>query len=143
MTITARIPELDLSDRCMIAMRRAGLGVSQAAEELRVSRSTISNWINGHITPRARDLEDFAELCDVDVDWLRSGALPGVMFATGYTPRDSNPEPTDYWPGARSQACADGDCGDCLGCACWCHVADTADELIALWNVHTPVSILV
>ena len=63
----------DLADRMRRAMRVSGTSVQQVADELEVSRNTISAWINGRGFPRRRDLRDFALLTGFPMSWLETG----------------------------------------------------------------------
>ena len=53
------------------------------AEYLGVSRSTISNWINGRVVPSRQSLRLWA---------LRTGA-PFMWLETGYVENDETPSP--------------------------------------------------
>lgn len=90
--------EFDLADRMRKALRVSDVSVQEMADHLEMSRNTISSWINGRNTPRRRDLRDFALRAGVPLDWLQTGETPphdGDGVSGWYTPRDSNPEPTD------------------------------------------------
>lgn len=65
--------EFDAGDRMRAALRRSGISVGEMAERLEVSRNTVSAWVNGRNTPRMRDLRDFAEIVDVQIDWIITG----------------------------------------------------------------------
>ena len=72
----------DTADRMRRALRVSHLGVNDMAEYLDVSRTSVSNWINGRIMPTTQTMRLWA---------LRTG----VPFFGQYTTRDSNPEPAD------------------------------------------------
>jgi transcriptional regulator with XRE-family HTH domain len=75
MTITtnAAALEFDLADRMRKALRVSGIGVGEIAEQLEVSATAVSTWINGRARPRQRDLRRFAEITGVTVEWLEQG----------------------------------------------------------------------
>lgn len=66
-------PEFNLADRMRKSLREAGLGVGEMADYLGVSRSAVSNWINGRIVPTGPSLRLWALRCGVSVDWLVNG----------------------------------------------------------------------
>lgn len=63
----------DQADRMRKALRHSGLTSQQLADELEVSRNTISAWINGRAKPRMRDLRLFAAATGYDLQWLLTG----------------------------------------------------------------------
>lgn len=65
--------EFDMADRMSRALRVSGIGVSEMADHLEVSRNAVSNWINGHNRPRERDLRGFALRTGFPIEWLRDG----------------------------------------------------------------------
>lgn len=73
-TRTGAVPEFDLADRIRRSMRHADIGSAELAERLEVSRTSVSNWANGHHAPRPRDLKAIAEICGVDLHWLLHGS---------------------------------------------------------------------
>jgi len=81
-----------MSDRMRKALKTAGVSVKEMADYLGVARETISTWINGRHEPSKAHVMLWA---------LRTG-VPYEWIATGCTPRDLNPEPTDL--GTRSAA---------------------------------------
>lgn len=66
----------DKSDRIRRAMRVSGLNVQDLADALEVNRNTIGNWINGHTSPRPRDLKQIALRTGFPYSWLESGTEP-------------------------------------------------------------------
>jgi transcriptional regulator with XRE-family HTH domain len=70
---TERIPEWDTADRMRKALRDADLEVGEMADYLGVSRSSVSNWINGRIRPSKQTLRLWAMRCGVPLDWLIEG----------------------------------------------------------------------
>lgn len=95
-----RIPSWDLHDRLGKALRDSGLGVSDMAEQLGVSRETIGRWVNGRGAPKRGSLVAWASVTGVDFRWLETGenqAPAGVPPTPGKLPRlDSNQEPSGY-----------------------------------------------
>lgn len=67
--------QFDLADRLRKALRTNNIGVQEMADHLRVSPTTVSNWINGRNRPRERDLRDFALRTGYPVEWLRDGTV--------------------------------------------------------------------
>ena len=67
----------DMADRMRRALRVSGISVKTMAEELQVSRNAVTNWINGHNTPRRRDLVGFALKTGFPVSWIENGTLNG------------------------------------------------------------------
>ena len=77
-------PAWDLADRMRKALRHSGIGAQEIADYLGVSRTSVSSWINGRITPSTQTLRLWALRCDVPFDWLRSGGdirTPGFSRA--------------------------------------------------------------
>lgn len=75
------IPEWDLADRMRKALRHAELGVQEVADYLEVNRNTVSNWINGRITPSTQTLRLWALRCGVSYGWLRGEPPAGEPVA--------------------------------------------------------------
>lgn len=67
------VPTWDTADRIRKALRTAGIGVQEIADYLEVSRTTVSNWINGRIDPPAAAMRLIAMRCGVSYSWLRTG----------------------------------------------------------------------
>lgn len=73
------VPEWTLGWRLQRALGHAGLTTEAIAQELEVSRSTVSRWMNDHgSAPRALYVKEWA---------LRTG-VPYVWLATGVEPSD-------------------------------------------------------
>src|SRR5712664_1096210 len=68
------VPVWDLPDRMRKALRHAGVEVQEMAEYLDVSRSTVSNWINGRIGPSTQTLRLWAMRTGVPYAWLKDGS---------------------------------------------------------------------
>jgi DNA-binding transcriptional regulator YiaG len=65
-----RIPEWDTADRMRKALRVASIEVRDMADYLGVSRSSVSNWINGRIRPSKQTMRLWALRCGVPMAWL-------------------------------------------------------------------------
>jgi transcriptional regulator with XRE-family HTH domain len=63
-------PEFDLADRMRKAMRDAGIGSQDMADYLDVSRTSVTNWTSGRITPDTRTLRLWAMRTGVSYGWL-------------------------------------------------------------------------
>ena len=84
------VPEWTLGWRLQRSLSWADVSVQEMADELGVSRGTISRWCNDHNRPRRSDLRLWALRTGVPLDWLLYGdeGLPRV---------DSNHQPTGMW----------------------------------------------
>ncbi len=96
----AHVPEWDVADRMRKAARESHIGVQDMADYHGVSRTTVSTWINGRVSPSAQTLRLWAMRCGVPLDWLRSGTAdtpPPFLGGKGVecARRDSNPQPSD------------------------------------------------
>lgn len=69
-----RVPQVTLGWRLQMALAHGNVGQQEMADELDVSRSTISRWMNDHGAPPRRPyIVAWALKCGVDVDWLSTG----------------------------------------------------------------------
>lgn len=66
-------PEWDVADRIRKALREGGIGVTQIADYLGVSRTTVSNWINGRVPAPSPALRLIAMRTGVPFEWLCHG----------------------------------------------------------------------
>ncbi len=94
------IPPITLATRLRLAREWREIEQADLAKELGLSRASISSYENGRTSPNKLAINAWAVLCDVDVEWLRTGKPSEINDPDGgnsnlYTPRDSNPEPTD------------------------------------------------
>jgi transcriptional regulator with XRE-family HTH domain len=64
------VPVYDRADAMRKALREAGIGVSEMAEYLDVTRGTVSSWLNGRINPSTQTLRLWALRTGVPFDWL-------------------------------------------------------------------------
>jgi transcriptional regulator with XRE-family HTH domain len=69
-------PEWDAADRMRKALREANLGVAEMAAYLGVSRTSVSNWINGRVEPSVQTLRLWALRTGVPFEWLSSEMGP-------------------------------------------------------------------
>lgn len=101
MTNRELVPQFDLADRMRKGLRITGSTVQEMADYLGVTRTTVSNWINGHITPSKQTQRLWAMRTGVSYDWLVTGESPHQLDADeGFAelPRlDSNQKPAGYW----------------------------------------------
>lgn len=63
MSDTKEIPRLTLHHRLDIALDHGGVGVSEMADFLGVSRNTITNYIHGKTRPNRATLMTWADRC--------------------------------------------------------------------------------
>lgn len=68
--------EFDLSDRLRKALRVSGWTVQGIADQIGVSRNTVSNWINGRVTPSREQLTVWAAYTGAPLSWLERGTVP-------------------------------------------------------------------
>lgn len=78
-----RVPRLNLGLRMLIAMQTAGYGTGEMAKMLKVSRHSATGWLYGRHQPNHATLVRWAEICDVDLDWLVNGEEPLVTAGGG------------------------------------------------------------
>ena len=90
---SAGAPQWDVADRLRKALRHAGIGVTEMADYLDVSRTSVSNWINGRIEPSVQTLRLWALRTGVPYEWLagdrdfhRRGASRKVPALTPVAP---------------------------------------------------------
>jgi len=76
-----RIPPSTLAVRLVLAREWRGYTQDELADVLDVSRATISNYERG-VGKRGisrLQVNAWAAFCDVDVEWLKTGAAPETM----------------------------------------------------------------
>lgn len=78
------VPQWDTADRLRKALRVAGIGVADMADYLGVSRTSVSNWINGRVTPSIQTLRLWALRCGVPYPWLLAGSPPSPGPGRGF-----------------------------------------------------------
>jgi transcriptional regulator with XRE-family HTH domain len=67
---TPTIPTWTTGDRIAKARRHAGLTAQEIADEVGVTRTSVSNWETGHAPCRSIFLKEIARLTGVDYGWL-------------------------------------------------------------------------
>ena len=70
------VPAWDLADRMRKALRVAGIGVSEMADYLGVTRNTVGTWINGRIEPSVQTVRLWALNTGVSYEWLAGDTFP-------------------------------------------------------------------
>ena len=88
------VPQWDVADRMRKSLREASIGVTEIADYLDVSRTSVSNWINGRIPPSVQTLRLWALRTGVPYEWLagpdfrRRGVISALtyIFATQAKP---------------------------------------------------------
>ena len=69
----ARIPPSTLQNRLRDSREWRGLEQSDLAKTLGVGRSTVSNYERGVTVPGKLVINAWAVVCDVEVEWLKTG----------------------------------------------------------------------
>lgn len=72
-TDSGQIPEWTLPWRLQRSLAHADVSIDQMAEELGVSRQTVSRWLNEHGQPRVGYLKLWAMRTGVPLGWLQAG----------------------------------------------------------------------
>lgn len=87
-----------LGDRLAKSLHVAGITSNDMADELEVSRTTISNYLNDRTHPKRLYLRMWALKTGVPIEWLETGQLPespdskkADALGTIRKPRPSNP----------------------------------------------------
>ncbi len=89
----SRAPRFELKDRLRLAREIANLEQVEIADEVDVSRATISNYERGITKPGKLVINAWAVTCDVDVEWLKTG-IEQKESPSGDDPKGQG------WPGA-------------------------------------------
>jgi len=93
------IPAWTTGDRLRKAREFVGMGQQEMADEIGISRRSVSAYECGGSTPRRPVLLSWALRTGVPLEWLRSGTTesprPGGDGGIGRARRDSNPQPSD------------------------------------------------
>ena len=74
-----RVPQFDRSDRLRKALQVSDVEVQEMADYLGVSRTSVSNWINGRVPPSKQTLRLWALRTGVPLGWLETGQDPTVQ----------------------------------------------------------------
>src|SRR5258707_13342976 len=77
------VPDWDIADRMRKALRTADIGVGEMADYLGVSRTSVSNWINGRIEPSFQTVRLWSMRTGVELEWV----LGRTLGLTGTTIR--------------------------------------------------------
>jgi transcriptional regulator with XRE-family HTH domain len=88
------VPAWTLGDRLGKALREADIAVGDMADELGVSRSTVSRWLNDKGQPKRAYLTRWAWMCKVNFEWLKNGTVDLRDFPDG--PDDQGERPTKW-----------------------------------------------
>lgn len=89
-TAMRNIPPITLATRLRLAREWRALDQQVLADQVGISRATVSNYETGKTTPGKLELNAWAVICDVDVEWLKTGIV-GVG-PTGLEPMTSTVE---------------------------------------------------
>ncbi len=73
--------EFDFVDRLRKALRISDKPVHEIAEDMELSRNTLSAWLSGRHRPKRRDLRMYAEITGVPLEWLETGEVPSSLAA--------------------------------------------------------------
>jgi transcriptional regulator with XRE-family HTH domain len=94
------VPAWTIGDLLRKAREHAGLEQTELAEDLGISRATVSNYERGHVRPRKAVVMAWAMRTRVPVGWLQTGQNPrqdGGPDGGSTLPRlDSNQKPFGY-----------------------------------------------
>ncbi|MFD2840113.1 helix-turn-helix domain-containing protein [Populibacterium corticicola] len=71
-----KIPQFTMGDRLRKAREQAGLESSEFADEIGVSRNTITNYERDKVAPRKIVLKAWALRTGVPIQWLETGIAP-------------------------------------------------------------------
>lgn len=75
----SRIPEFQLKDRLRLSRELKNLEQADIAAELGISRATVSNYERGVTMPGKLVINAWAVVCDVDVEWLKTGKADAAL----------------------------------------------------------------
>lgn len=87
----SRVPEFQLKDRLRLAREQKHLEQADIAAELGISRATVSNYERGVTVPGKLVINAWAVICDVDVEWLKTGKAHN-MHPRGPEGGETNPK---------------------------------------------------
>ncbi|HXI18753.1 MAG TPA: helix-turn-helix transcriptional regulator [Chloroflexota bacterium] len=90
------IPTFTQADRLRKAREVAHLDQVDLADEIGISRQTVSNYETGSSHPRKIVLKAWALASGVPLEWLMDGTRPPTPDSGQWAPRESNPQPADY-----------------------------------------------
>lgn len=95
-TLRAQL-QFGLGDRLAKALHVSGVTNQDMADELEVSRNTVTNYINGHTKPKGLYLRIWALKTGVPLEWLETGNFPD----TGETEKAPTPKGEGMEPPSR------------------------------------------
>ena len=72
---TRNVPPITLMTRLRLAREWRELEQQDIADELGISRATVSNYETGKTSPGKLQLNAWAVVCNVDVEWLKTGEV--------------------------------------------------------------------
>lgn len=90
--------DLSFAERLTVALMRAGMTRGEFAEYVGTTRKTVWTWETLRTRPAIGALRVLADEAGVPFEWLRPSPDEIEEGRNQYTPRDSNPEPTDSMP---------------------------------------------
>lgn len=93
------IPSFTVGDRLRKAREHTGLSHSEFADEIGVSRNTVTNYERGHVSPRAIVLKMWAMRTGVPLVWLETGEAPRPSDEGPRVVRHQGLEPRTRWFG--------------------------------------------
>ena len=98
----SQVPEFTLGWRLRMAMEFAGVKQDELADELDVSRATMSRWMHDDYKRPIKPiwLRAIALRCGVSYEWLRTGVVPPESTAP------IRQYVGDRWPGTYRQVAA-------------------------------------
>lgn len=110
MTADGIVPDFGMADRLRKAREITGLGQTEFADEIGVSRQSVSSYETGATHPRKIVLRAYALRTGVSLTWLTTGVAP-TGPTNGRPQQDSNLQPTvckvlalPRWAGTSAEA---------------------------------------
>ncbi len=105
MTQPAVVPDWTLGWRMKRALSHAGIKAEDMADELGVTRQTISRWVNDvGAPPRSLYVKEWALRTGVDYSWLIYGTTAPNTDGGERARKDLNLRPSDYMVDGRRSA---------------------------------------
>lgn len=89
----SRTPEFQLKDRLRLARELKNLEQIEIAAELGISRATVSNYERGATMPGKLVVNAWAVVCDVDVEWLKTGKACVALNPSDPDGGETSPKP--------------------------------------------------
>jgi transcriptional regulator with XRE-family HTH domain len=95
--LPGNVPQWTLADRLRKAREHADLDQSDFADQVGISRRSVTNYEKGHSSPSRPVLLAWAMRTGVAMEWLSKGTTHGGPDGGEGLPRlDSNQPPSDY-----------------------------------------------